>query len=78
MSFSFEFFAKTADVSALLDVPGTAQNHAPACVKEFIRAAVNGLPHEMVSVKANGHLFNKDYQTSTATIEVKPLTLASV
>lgn len=74
MSFSFDFHAPTDAVSALLDTHGGAK-HAPQCVKDFIRQAVSGLPHDIVHVKADGHLFNKDYQVSSCKIEVTPVTV---
>lgn len=71
MSFSFEFTAKINDVPALTDA-----QYAPDCVKEFIRLAVRDLPADLVYIKAYGHLYNKDYQTSTCTLEIRPFVIS--
>ena len=69
MSFNFEFVAKQSDVVQIVE-----KEHAPACVKEFVGAAVAAfVPDALVSVKANGHLWNKDYSVSTAQITVAEL-----
>lgn len=75
MSFSFDFHAKPLDVPALLERDSSAQ-HAPECVKEFVRRALSGLSTDLVHVHAHGHLFNQDYQLSNAVIEVTPITIA--
>ena len=66
MSFSFEFIAATAeDAEKIL-----AEENAPECVKTFINVALSAFPGKAVHVKANGHLYAKDYTTSTANISV--------
>lgn len=80
MSFSFEFHAKIEDVGSLLVTDGSAKI-APDHVKQFILAAINGLPAEIVHVKAHGHLYqpnSNSYQVSNCTVEVKPITVAKL
>jgi len=68
MSFSFEFVATVPDAKKIIE-----QEHAPHEVKLFIHQALRGCPIEgWVQIKANGHLYDGDYQTSTATISVTP------
>jgi hypothetical protein len=77
MSFSFEFIAKNkADATAIL-----VTQHCPDDVAAFIMRGIAGLSGEsadkLVSVRANGHLASgSDYEISTATIDVRWLTVA--
>ena len=69
MSFSFEFVASVPDAKKIIE-----QEHAPHEVKLFILQALRGCKTEgWVFVKANGHLYDGDYQTSNATISVTPM-----
>lgn len=71
MSFSFDFYISSKDAPELIE-----QQHAPECVKSFIRTALTGITADVVYVKAYGHLYNgQDYNFSNATIEVKPIYL---
>ena len=71
MSFSFEFTATPVDAKKILE-----QEHAPHEVKLFIRQAMRGCKSDgLVYVKANGHLYDGDYQTSSANITVYPVEL---
>lgn len=68
MSFSFEFVASVPDAKKIIE-----QEHAPHEVKLFIHQALRGCKIEgWVHIKANGHLYDGDYQTSTAVISVTP------
>ena len=67
MSFNFEFTAATGEEAQKI----VAQENAPECVKQFLTMALSAFPSKMCYVKANGHLFNNDYQTSTATLVVQ-------
>lgn len=68
MSFSFEFYAKTAaDAHKILDT-----HYAPESVKDFVHAAIHATEGP-VFVKAFGHLYQNDYTVSNATIEVRPV-----
>ena len=67
MSFNFEFTAASSELAEKI----LTEEHAPDCVKAFIAQAVKAVkPPDMVYVKAVGHLFNDDYQTSTYNITV--------
>lgn len=77
MSFSFNFIAgNKAAARAKL-----AKEYAPDSVKAFVGAAIDGLVNvddrTAIVVKGAGHLCDSpsSYQTSTATIEVYPLTV---
>lgn len=72
MSFSFEFSATRKDAVTLLD-----KQTAPECVKSFVAQALTGFEDvALVHVKAQGHLFNGDYQRSTAAIDVYEILIA--
>jgi len=74
MSFYLDFFAKTRmDAEAII-----VKSTTPDSIKSFIiQALLFAKPDEPVSVKATGHLYagleggGKDYDTSTALIEIK-------
>ena len=69
MSFGFEFCTATADEARIL----LDKQHAPYCVKQFIRDALRATAGP-VYVKAFGHLHDgSDYAVSGAQIEVKPI-----
>jgi hypothetical protein len=71
MSFSFEFTAKQEDAQKIVD-----QEHAPSQVKSFLHQSLDAFkPEALVHVKATGHLYHNDYQTSTAEIKVYELSL---
>lgn len=73
MSFAFEFSAESpAEAAAIIE-----KQTAPACVKEFVTAAVNALTGP-VSIKAQGHLLSHpgDYKVSSANIDVRPITFS--
>lgn len=71
MSFSLDFTATQADAGTILE-----QEYAPECVKVFIKAALTAFaPEALVFVKAYGHLYNKDYNISNATIAVQEVSL---
>lgn len=72
MSFSFEGNFVNPEVAKLW----LEQQHAPDCVKDFIRRALTGLVGA-VYVKANGHLFNNDYRESNCSILVREFPLIS-
>lgn len=71
MSFSLEFYAKDpTEAHTLID-----QQYAPESVRDFLHCAVSGCPDgEPLYVKAFGHLYNGDYNVSSATIQVTPIT----
>ena len=67
MSFNFEFVAEREDASQII-----GEEHAPVVVKDFLRAGLLAFkPGSLVHVKANGHLFNNDYQKSTGELVVE-------
>lgn len=69
MSFNFEFTSRQEDAAKII-----SREHAPPCVITFINQALSAFPADaLVSVKANGHLFNNDHQISNATIDVREL-----
>lgn len=69
MSFSFEFVATQTDALKIVE-----QEHAPDCVKEFLCGGLAAFgPDALVSVKAFGHLYNKNYDRSSATLGVQEL-----
>lgn len=71
MSFSFEFVATQQDAVQIIE-----QEHAPETVKAFIQQALTAFaPESWVFVKALGHLYNKDYQSSNADIKIYQLAL---
>lgn len=66
MSFSFEFTANREDARQII-----GEERAPDCVKQFLLQALTAwTPDAMVAVKANGHLYGNDYETSTCNITV--------
>jgi hypothetical protein len=66
MSFNFEFVAGREDARQII-----GEEHAPACVKDFLLQALTAwTPDDTVLVKASGHLYTNDYETSTCTISV--------
>jgi Protein of unknown function (DUF1353) len=70
MSFSFEFYAASADDAAKI----MAEETVPESVRQFVLAGVKAAKGP-VFVKAMGHLYNGDYQVSTAQLEVRPFTV---
>ncbi len=66
MSFNFEFIAATPEAATKI----VEQETAPDSVKAFLMQAITAIKVGPVKVKAMGHLFNGDYATSTANIEV--------
>ena len=69
MSFSIEFVARDAeDADAIM----AQEQYVPQTVKDFVRQALKAAKGPVL-VKAHGHLFNNDYDVSSATIEVRPL-----
>lgn len=71
MSFSFEFISTKQDATTIIE-----QETAPETVKEFLRRGLLAFePESTVRVKAIGHLFNKDYQRSSADLVVEQVTL---
>ena len=67
MSFNFEFYADQNDA---VDIIG--EQTAPESVKAFLVQGVSAFPPDtLVYVKANGHLFNGDYQRSNAELLVQ-------
>ena len=71
MSFNFEFVAEREDASQII-----GEEHAPVMVKDFLRSGLVAFkPGSLVHVKANGLLFNNDYQTSTGNLVVEQVTL---
>lgn len=71
MSFNFEFVAEREDASQII-----GEEHAPAMVKDFLRAGLAAFnPGTFVHVKANGHLFNNDYQRSNGELVVEQVIL---
>jgi hypothetical protein len=67
MSFNFEFVAEREDASQII-----GEEHAPIAVKDFLTAGLAAFkPDSLVHVKAVGHLFNSDYQTSTGQLVVE-------
>ena len=67
MSFNMEFVAKQSDAVAVVN-----EQTAPDSVKAFLAQAISAFkPEALVSVKANGHLFNGDFQRSSADIVVQ-------
>jgi hypothetical protein len=80
MSFSLEFTAKNKyEANQLL-----ARAYAPGSVKAFIEQHLACLKEEQgkevpIYVKAQGHLYSgTDYETSTATIEVRQIRFTPV
>lgn len=70
MSFNFEFTAMKEHAVAIVN-----EEHAPIEVKEFIQKGLVAFKEgTLVHVKAMGHLYNNDYQKSTAVIEVGQVT----
>ncbi len=67
MSFSFEFYAANAEDAAKI----LAREIAPETVKQFLLEGVKAATGP-VYVKAMGHLYQADYQISTAQLEVRP------
>lgn len=71
MSFSLEFQAASADDAAKILGEET---QLPDSIRAFIVQALQALPDGSgVSIKADGHLFNNDYQVSNATLMVRPV-----
>lgn len=71
MSFNFEFVAEREDANQII-----GEEHAPEIVKDFLRAGLSAFaPGSMVHVKAVGHLFSNDYQTSTGQLVVEQVTV---
>ncbi len=71
MSFNFEFVASREDARQIV-----GEENAPACVKEFLLQALTAwTPDSTVLVKANGHLYGNDYETSNCTISVTQVSL---
>lgn len=71
MSFNFDFIAEREDASQII-----GEEHAPTLVKDFLRAGLSAFkPGSLVRVKAVGHLFNNDYQTSNSDLLVTEVTL---
>lgn len=71
MSFNFEFVAEREDASQII-----GEEHAPEVVKEFLRAGLLAFKAgTLVHVKANGHLYNKDYQRSNGDLVVEQVTV---
>ena len=67
MSFNFEFYAKQSDAIAIIE-----EQTAPGVVKSFLVQGVSAFkPEALVWVKANGHLFNGDYQRSNGELLVQ-------
>ena len=67
MSFNFDFVASQQDAGAIL-----TEEHAPESVKEVLRRGLIAFkPESLVRVKAVGHLFNNDYQKTTADLLVE-------
>ena len=71
MSFNFEFVAEREDANQII-----GEEHAPDVVKEFLRTGLAAFkPGSLVRVKANGHLFNNDYQRSNGDLVVEEVLL---
>ncbi len=67
MSFNIEFYAKQSDALDIIE-----EQSAPGIVKAFLVQGVNAFkPDALVLVRASGHLFNGDYQTSNGTLLVQ-------
>lgn len=67
MSFHFEFTAEREDAFQII-----GEEYAPDIVKDFLRTGLSAfVPGSMVYVKAIGHLFADDYQTSSADLVVR-------
>jgi hypothetical protein len=73
MSFSFDFNA----INSITALAVLEKQHAPEIVKGFARAALSGITGP-VSVRANGHLYNNDYNVSSCTISVAPIVYTDV
>ena len=82
MSFHFSFIAKDraralAHLADLQQGGASQYSNVPEQVWGFVDLAINGIRHPgPVSVTAMGHLVTDDaqsYETSTCTIDVKPL-----
>jgi hypothetical protein len=69
MSFSFEFYATSAEDAARI----IAQEIMPDSVRQFVLEGVKAATGPLY-VKAWGHLYQADYQISSAQIEVRPFT----
>ena len=71
MSFHFEFYSKQSDAVAII-----SEQIAPEMVKAFLVQGVSAFkPEALVFVKANGHLFNGDYQRSSADMVVQEVSV---
>jgi hypothetical protein len=71
MSFHVDFIASSPEaVESILP-----EEHLPDCVRDFIIQALKGCAGSPVSVKAVGHLYNGDYQVSSASIEVRKVNM---
>lgn len=77
MSFSVEFTARSRQHA--LDRLEAFKGSMPVTVFDYLAIGINNLPppprdhQQIVYVKAYGHLCSGgDYETSTATIEIKP------
>lgn len=74
MTFSFELYVKIEDAPGVVE-----KQHAPECVKAFIRTALTGLVADVVYIKAYGHLYDgKSFNYSNAEIKVNPVILTKV
>ena len=71
MSFNVEFTAKVADAKKIVE-----KEYLPSEVKLFVQAGLRAFADDkLVYVKAQGHLFNGDYQRSSADIVVQEVVL---
>jgi len=71
MSFNFEFVAEREDAGQII-----SEEYAPGVVKDFLFAGLQAFkPGSFVHVKAVGHLFSNDYQTSTGQLVVEQVIL---
>ncbi len=71
MSFNFEFYSKQSDAVAIV-----GEQTAPDAVKAFLVQGLSAFkPEAIVWVKANGHLFNGDYQRSNGDLLVQQVVM---
>jgi len=68
MTFSVEFYAASAESA---EKALAAESNLPQCVRDFLAQSLKAVTGP-VYVKAFGHLYNGDYTTSSAQIEVRP------